>query len=303
MLESKILLMGRGNSGKTSMRSIIFANYKPNDTGKLGATLEVDHSQVPFLGMKFNFWDCGGQKSMMMKYFFEQAEHIFSNVSVLVYVFDITSTDKKEDFEYFQLSFKHLMQNDKKAKIFCLLHKMDLIKEENEKKKKFEDHKRRIKSIVGSKDVKYYKTSIWDESLYLCWSDIIYSLIPNASRIETKLNSFTRICGATETILLEGSTFLIISQSSGAIDQDNRTKKNEMISNIIKKFKISCLKLKTRFNSIRLDTDQFQVFLEKFVKNSFILVVSDHSIPKATTLLNIQLAKKYFKELLTTNSQ
>ena len=35
--------MGKSSSGKTSMRSIIFANYIPRDTRRLGATRESAH--------------------------------------------------------------------------------------------------------------------------------------------------------------------------------------------------------------------------------------------------------------------
>ena len=34
----QVLLMGKSSSGKTSMRSIIFANYIARDTRRLGAT-------------------------------------------------------------------------------------------------------------------------------------------------------------------------------------------------------------------------------------------------------------------------
>jgi GTPase SAR1 family protein len=83
----QVLLMGKSGSGKTSMRSIIFANYlglllellacasllvslntfrfslplSARDTFRLGATLEVEHSHVRFLGnLVLNLWDCGG---------------------------------------------------------------------------------------------------------------------------------------------------------------------------------------------------------------------------------------------------
>lgn len=38
-MKRKVLLMGRSGSGKTSMRSIIFANYIARDTRRLGATI------------------------------------------------------------------------------------------------------------------------------------------------------------------------------------------------------------------------------------------------------------------------
>lgn len=38
---SQVLLMGKSGSGKTSMRSIIFANYIARDTRRLGATSKI----------------------------------------------------------------------------------------------------------------------------------------------------------------------------------------------------------------------------------------------------------------------
>ena len=38
MVMSQVLLMGKSGAGKTSMRSIIFANYIARDTRRLGAT-------------------------------------------------------------------------------------------------------------------------------------------------------------------------------------------------------------------------------------------------------------------------
>ncbi|CAM9703708.1 unnamed protein product, partial [Choristocarpus tenellus] len=54
-----MLLMGKSGSGKTSMRSIIFANYIARETTRLSPTLDVEHSQVRFLGdLVLNLWDC-----------------------------------------------------------------------------------------------------------------------------------------------------------------------------------------------------------------------------------------------------
>ena len=62
MAKKKVLLMGKAHSGKTSMRSIIFANYLARDTMRLSPTLDVEHHHVRFLGsLVLNLWDCGGQ--------------------------------------------------------------------------------------------------------------------------------------------------------------------------------------------------------------------------------------------------
>lgn len=59
--KKKVLLMGKSGSGKTSMRSIIFSNFVAKDVRRLGATIDVEHSQIKFLGnLILNLWDCGG---------------------------------------------------------------------------------------------------------------------------------------------------------------------------------------------------------------------------------------------------
>ena len=59
--KQKVLLMGKSGSGKSSMRNIIFSNYVAKDVRRLGATIDVEHSRVKFLGnLILNLWDCGG---------------------------------------------------------------------------------------------------------------------------------------------------------------------------------------------------------------------------------------------------
>jgi len=128
-------LMGRSGSGKTSMRSIIFANYIARDTMRLGATIDVEHSHVRFLGnLVLNLWDCGGQEAFMENYFSSQRDHIFRNVEVLIYVFDIESRENQRDLRDYRNCLEAILQNSKDAKIFCLIHKMDLVPEDQREK-------------------------------------------------------------------------------------------------------------------------------------------------------------------------
>jgi Ras-related GTP-binding protein A/B len=66
----KVLLMGKSGAGKTSMRSIIFANYLARDAYRITFTHEVNKSKVRFLGnLVLSLWDCGGQDRFMEQYF------------------------------------------------------------------------------------------------------------------------------------------------------------------------------------------------------------------------------------------
>ena len=92
--KQKILLMGRPNSGKTSMRRIIFSNLSPSATRSLGATISIDRSDHGFLGQLWlEIWDCAGQSGYMDNHLDgqENGGNIFDDVAALVYVFDVES--------------------------------------------------------------------------------------------------------------------------------------------------------------------------------------------------------------------
>ena len=99
---AKVLLMGRMAAGKTSMRSIIFANYLARDAYKITFTVDVNKQRVRFLGnLVLSLWDCGGQDKFMEQYFESQRDHIFQNVGVLIFVFDVTSKEFATDLDHY----------------------------------------------------------------------------------------------------------------------------------------------------------------------------------------------------------
>lgn len=53
--------MGKSGAGKSSMRAVVFSNYVAKDVRRLGATIDVEHSNIKFMGnLMLNLWDCGG---------------------------------------------------------------------------------------------------------------------------------------------------------------------------------------------------------------------------------------------------
>lgn len=237
-MKKKVLLMGKSGAGKTSMRSIIFANYVARDTRRLGATIDVEHSHVRFLGnLVLNLWDCGGQESFMDNYITSQREQIFRNVEILIYVFDAESREFEGDLNYFQNIVQGIYEHSKDAKVFCLVHKMDLIPIDQRSiifNQKSDQLVQRSKPIVPV----IFGTSIWDETLYQAWSSIVYSLIPNVHLLEENLERLRAICEASEIILFEKATFLVISHTKQESHSD--VHRFEKLSNIIKQFKLSC---------------------------------------------------------------
>jgi len=300
----KVLLMGPGNSGKTSMRSIIFANFVAQETNNLTSTVSVERGRVRFLGnLVLNLWDCGGQQQYIKSYFTTEREAIFSNVSVLIFVLDVKSTKVDDDLEDYCKCVQSLAQFSKNAKLFCLIHKMDLVTKE-QRKKIFHGISQQLKQISAQSGFKLttFQTSIWEETLYKAWSNIIYSLIPNADLIRKHLTEFMTITEAEEVVLFEKATFLDISHTTHnrSVSMYKDVHRFEKISNIIKLFKLSCIKSGTSLRSIRVHNEKFDAFLDEFTNNTYIMVIiSDPEVCPAATLLNIQNARSHFEKLLS----
>ncbi|XP_050529909.1 ras-related GTP-binding protein A [Daktulosphaira vitifoliae] len=297
-MKKKVLLMGKSGSGKTSMRSIIFANYIAKDTRRLGATIDVEHSHVRFLGnLVLNLWDCGGQEAFMENYFVSQRENIFRNVEVLIYVFDVESRDDelKRDLKYYQTCLTAIYENSPTAKVFCLIHKMDLL-QEDQRDKIFSERENEIINMSKPVHCTCFKTSIWDETLYRAWSSIVYKLIPNVKELEQSLKMFAELMDGDEVLLFERATFLVISHCQRSLHHDIH--RFEKVSNIIKQFKLSCSKVAAQFQSMEVRNSNFAAFIDVFTTNTYIMVImSDPYIPSAATLINIKNARKHFEKL------
>lgn len=65
----------------------------------------------------------------MENYFNSQRSNIFKDVEVMVYVFDVESKDfvLKKDLNYYQTCLNAIHEYSPMAKVFCLIHKMDLL--------------------------------------------------------------------------------------------------------------------------------------------------------------------------------
>ncbi|KAL1890058.1 GTP-binding protein gtr1 [Sporothrix stenoceras] len=295
----KVLLMGKSGSGKSSMRSIIFSSYLARDTRRLGATIDIDLSQVKFLGnLTLNLWDCGGQEAFTENYLSQQRQHVFSNVGVLIYVFDIESRDVERDLATYVSVISALTQYSSGAKVFVLIHKMDLIVAAS-REAVFEERVRLVRQKTaeylqnvrdnargevlsdgggsvegggGGDNPEYsdeppeleltpFATSIWDQSLYKAWASIIHDLVPNLALIETNLGHLGRLVEAEEMLLFERTSFLVVSHWNSTEGASNPCEDRfERMSNILKSFKSSL----ARYTGTPRNAEQFKLFELRF---------------------------------------
>ena len=140
-------------------------------------------------------------------------------IQVLIYVFDVESRELEKDLHYYQSCLEAILQvlaylypvphsncpiqNSPDAKIFCLVHKMDLV-QEDQREVIFSEREEDLKKLSKPLDCTCFRTSIWDETLYKAWSSIVYMLIPNVKDMESSLNEFAEILDADEVIIKAG---------------------------------------------------------------------------------------------------
>ncbi|KAJ7161492.1 Gtr1/RagA G protein conserved region-domain-containing protein [Mycena crocata] len=307
-MKKKVLLMGASGSGKTSMRSLIFSNNPASLTARLGATIDVEQNHVRFLGdLILNLWDCGGQDAFMDSYLTTQRSTIFQHVGVLIYVFDVETNEMHKDLEYYRDCLDGLRQFSPEAAVFLLVHKMDLARDKGatfERKKKELQEQSEKGQGQALTSLTVFGTSIYDESLYRAWSSIVHTLIPNAAVLTKHLTIFAEACSATEVILFERTTFLVIATSTPPStpppepDAALEATRYERTSELIKAFKHSCSRVREEFHSLEMELPEFSAVLDEMTKNTYVLIiVHDPTIETAALKLNIRMARRKFEEL------
>ncbi|KAL8996363.1 MAG: hypothetical protein Q9188_006584 [Gyalolechia gomerana] len=315
--KKKVLLMGKSGAGKSSMRSIIFSNHVAKDVRRLGATIDVDKKRVKFLGnLLLDIWDCGGQDAFTESYLTSQKSYVFGDVGVLIYVFDVESSDfsasenaapgnSNRDLQTFGSIISALSEYSPGARIFALVHKMDLVAAAYRTAvTESKSDSIRVRSGRFARGIGIYATSIWDESLYRAWGSIVNSLIPNLDIVEDGLRDLQAVTEAEEVVLFEQNTFLTVTRVGSLVGNENpNTDRYERLSNIIKTFKNS-LSTYTESNSshqfdcFTIKTRIFNLIIHRLTYNTYVLVVLPPGEAELQCAkLNILMAKDEFARI------
>jgi Ras-related GTP-binding protein A/B len=268
----------------------------------------------------------------MENYLSQQRLHVFSNVGVLIYVFDIESRDVDRDLATYVSILSAVQQFSPAAKIYVLIHKMDLVVP-TAREAVYDDRVRLVRqktaefaaSLAGGREedgfagsgqqvvsdetdieITPFATSIWDQSLYKAWASIIHDLVPNLGAIERNLAHLGTAIEAEELLLFERTSFLAVSSWTSEAGRENPTEDRlERMSNIMKQFKQSI----SRFTGTPRNAEQFvcmehkagtrfSLFILKFTTNTYLMAVLPPGEARFNAaLLNCQIAIEHFKFL------
>ncbi|KAK7196681.1 Ras-like small GTPase [Novymonas esmeraldas] len=221
------------------------------------------------------------------------------------------STDWRlpEMLEYFREAMRFIRQYSPKAKVFVLLHKIDLIHADL-RHDIFHARKQEIlRSIDGDgTGIEFFGTSIWSDSLYLAYSSVVRSLVPHRDVLVETMRGIAVACDAAEVALYERSTFLCLTHITrkSAVDggaplfqHGSGELRTTEVSETVKHFKLSCMNNTTSLGGLSIATETFTALLCPFTDCTHVLVVSvDPAVNVELHRLNINAARRRFQEFL-----
>lgn len=98
----KVLLMGKKGVGKTSIKSVIFENMRPQDTFKFSSTEEIEETHVNYVNnILLDVLDFNSNESDLKEYLTNKKELFFSNADFLIFISDAQS-QKNDEIKLFE---------------------------------------------------------------------------------------------------------------------------------------------------------------------------------------------------------
>jgi len=252
---------------------------------------------------------CRSQDSFVESYLTNQRSHVFTHVAVLIFVFDVSSRDAASDMLSFASTIRALHEFSPNSKIFVLIHKMDLVPAD-QKTAVFQEKSDGIRATCEEEEflpeqVGFWATSIWDQSLYRAWTQVIYFLVPNAGTIENMLRKLADLLDASELILYERTTCLVVTHISRGRGKKNPfTDRFERLTSILKTHKHSMARhtgtmvSEVSFTELLVKSGKFMFFITRLTENTNLAVVmpNDEGAFNAARV-NVSLAKGEFAYL------
>ena len=205
--QAKVIILGLSQSGKTSIRQVIFEGFAPEATTKNPATVRINRKLFNLAGGGINLYDIGGQSNYLNEVFQQYKERTFSEVRAAIFVVDVSdAANIMRSKYYFDLTMENLTQQSKKAKAYVFAHKMDIVP--------LNKRKPVIQSIADIFEIEKYPmaeitgTSIFDDSVWDAMQKVLSYVYP---RDDAKTSELKSIVGHNN---LE---FLALSTSQGLV--------------------------------------------------------------------------------------
>jgi len=290
----KIILIGLSNAGKTCIYERVFEGKKPWELLHSAATKGISYKEYEVGSItKPMIWDLGGQQQYLDEYHSVLRDNIFRKASILLYVIDVTDTDRFENArEELEWSVNQIISFNPRAVINVFFHKIDLVHD----KVAVVAYLKKFLSQNISHKIMFHSTSIFGRSLFSAWSEIIREISPKTTFINTILNSLKNYEGIKDAVLLEKSTGLACGSTLEITDEDIAVGMLSLLIVTIEKV-TSKMKLQT-FRDFTLKTDAYQILIDNVTKDLLLVIILTNENLNNEIILEIEeIGKEVSKQI------
>jgi Ras-related GTP-binding protein A/B len=213
-------------------------------------------------------WDLGGQQQYLDEYHGPLRQSIFKKASILLYVVDVSDVDRFDGaIKEFQWAVNEITSFNSNAKINVFLHKIDLIHDKEE----IMEYLKKSFSKDLTQTIEFHPTSIFDESLFKAWSEIIRQMSPKSTYINTILQQLKNQEGIKDVLLIEKSTGLACGSTLELSDEDVYIGMLSLL--IVTIDKVTKNMQLANFREFRLKTDSNYVLLTDVTPELMLVII------------------------------
>ena len=284
----KIILIGLSNAGKTCIYERVFEGKKPWELLNSAATKGITYKEYKVGSIsKPMIWDLGGQQQYLDEYHGVLRNNIFNKASTLLYVIDVTDSDRYENARReFEWSANQILLYNPSAKINVFFHKVDLIHDEDE----VVAHLKKLLSQNISHKIIFHSTSIHGQSLFAAWSEIIREISPKTTFINSILYSLKNYEGVKDVVLLEKSTGLACGSTFEISDEDVAVGMLSLLMVTINKVTRE-MKLQN-FREFKLITDSNYILINNVTQDLLLIIILTNTDLSNDIILEIEAVGK-----------
>ncbi|MGB5909622.1 MAG: ADP-ribosylation factor-like protein [Promethearchaeia archaeon] len=206
--EQKVIVVGLGNAGKTTILKKFGGQIGIKDLAKLSPTKGVERQEIITPDLVLIIWDFGGQQEYREIYL-QDPQKYFLKVDLIIYVIDLQDPEKfEESIKYFEKIIEYIEKLEEKPYILVFIHKYDPdIKDYPEVLLNIEFVKDLIKSIFKNRKK-------FDYEIYL---SSIYSLLAKEPKFSRYLKETMEKTATLSDYKLEGMASILESTLNGII--------------------------------------------------------------------------------------
>jgi GTPase SAR1 family protein len=221
---NKVILIGRANVGKTTIKQVLFEGSDPNDLiiNPLEPTRGIISSIYTWMDLRLSLFDTSGQELPLLLENEDDHRLAFDSTDAVIYVIDypIWSTQSLEVVEEIQNIFKFIEENYKQSKFYIFFHKIDLI---NQKYKGNFDiiNNQLVNRLNLPIDLKIFFTSINPELIYNTYnafSEIFGNFSPEIAILKNNLDKAIAIFPKTIGFIIDDNDHIVVQTKTNDFD-------------------------------------------------------------------------------------